>query len=270
MMRTRMTMVTLLTCAAVFAQMAPPTGGEHRPGRGFARGIGGAGPGPGGGGCGMHPGKVVTNAPFSAEVSWSRVQTLIDGNTIQHTGSGKMARDTQGRTYNQETFTGGPLGQNGPITRISIFDPVAGFAYELNPTDKTATKRAIRAHIGEGPWSTPQAGSKRPLPPDVATTDLGMQLINGVNAQGTKRTRTVAAGTIGNSQPIVSTTETWYSAELSAVVESKTVDPRFGETNYSLRSVQRGEQPLSLFEIPADYKTGEQKKFLMMNRVDRP
>jgi len=30
-------------------------------------------------------------------------------------------------------------------------------------------------------------------------------------------------------------------------------DPRFGQTVYQLSNIRRGEQPATLFEVPADY-----------------
>jgi hypothetical protein len=245
MKMTKYVLMSVLTGAAVLAQ--GPMEGGRGPGRGF--GPGGVGPG----GFGLHGGKVVTNAPYSADVSFSRTVTMLDGNTIQNSASGKFARDTQGRTYSMETFTGGPLGQNGPTTRISIFDPVAGFAYELDPTAKTAVKRAIRQHPQAGAWPGPKADANRPAPPDVVKTDMGTQIVSGVSAQGTKSTRTIPAGAIGNTMPIVSTTETWYSAALQTVVSSKHSDPRAGQTTYALTNIVQGEPAATLFQVPSGY-----------------
>ena len=128
-------LIVLLTGAAVLAQGPPPHGG------GFGRPMAG---GPGGG-FGPRGHKLVTGAPYSADMNLTRTQTLPDGNVIQHTTTGKVARDAEGRTYSMETSTGGPLGQTGPVTRISIFDPVAGYSYELNPATKTAAATHLQA-----------------------------------------------------------------------------------------------------------------------------
>ena len=71
---------------------------------------------------------------------------------------------------------------------------------------------------------------------------------------GFRRSLNEVCGEIGNERPIVAVTETWYSADIEAVVQSTTSDPRFGETTYNLRSVQRADQPSQLFDFPADYK----------------
>jgi hypothetical protein len=89
-------------------------------------------------------------------------------------------------------------------------------------------------------------------------TDLGMQTVEGVPAQGTRITRTIEAGQMGNSLPIVITTETWFSPDLKVLVTSKSSDPRIGETTYKLTNIQRAEPDPSLFEAPADYTIRDQ------------
>jgi len=87
---------------------------------------------------------------------------------------------------------------------------------------------------------------------------LGKQIIEGVEAEGTRTTVTIAAGEIGNERAIEIVNERWYSAELQVVVMTKRSDPRAGETVYKLTNINRSEPAKSLFEIPADYtvKTG--------------
>jgi hypothetical protein len=88
--------------------------------------------------------------------------------------------------------------------------------------------------------------------PDVER--LGKQIIEGVEAEGTRSTITIPAGQIGNEQPIVMTYERWYSTELKVLVLSRQSDPRFGETTYRLTNVVRSEPPPDLFEVPSDFK----------------
>ncbi len=86
-MKSRSLVKVLFLAAAVspaFAQIGPPPGGP-RPG--FRGGEGPGGPG----GFGPHAGKVITGAPYSADVSNSVVQTLTDGNSIQRTTTGHVA-----------------------------------------------------------------------------------------------------------------------------------------------------------------------------------
>jgi hypothetical protein len=89
---------------------------------------------------------------------------------------------------------------------------------------------------------------------------LGTQTIEGVTAEGTRRTFTIPAGVIGNTLPMELVRETWYSPELQLVVMSKHRDPRSGETTYRLTNLSRSEPDHSLFGVPADYTVSEGKK----------
>lgn len=220
----------------------PPPDGPH----GF-RGEGGPGPF----GFGMHAGKVVTGAPFSADATDQATQTLADGNTITHTISGHMARDNQGRTYIQHTINSGPFAQNGPVTIVFLSDPVAGYTYVLDTNTKTATRRALKP-------GGPEGGAGGPRPPhgnanNRVESDLGTQNVNGVSAQGKSIVHTIPAGEMGNSKPIVSTSETWYSPDLQIPVMAKHNDPRAGSSVFTLTNIVRGDPPASLFQVPSDY-----------------
>jgi hypothetical protein len=89
------------------------------------------------------------------------------------------------------------------------------------------------------------------------TESLGKQTIEGVEAEGTRTTTTIAAGEIGNERPIEIVFERWYSPELQVAVMTRHADPRFGETSYRLTNIDRGEPVHSLFEVPADYTVKE-------------
>ncbi len=82
---------------------------------------------------------------------------------------------------------------------------------------------------------------------------LGKQMIEGVEAEGTRTTVTIPAGEIGNERPIEIVSERWYSPELQLVVMTRHSDPRSGETTYKLTNINRTEPAKSLFEVPADY-----------------
>jgi len=82
---------------------------------------------------------------------------------------------------------------------------------------------------------------------------LGRQTMEGLSVEGSRTIRTIPANEIGNDRDIVSTTERWTSPELQVMVRSVTKDPQFGEMNYRLTNVRRGEPDKSLFQIPAGY-----------------
>jgi hypothetical protein len=83
---------------------------------------------------------------------------------------------------------------------------------------------------------------------------LGVRNIEGVEAEGTRTTTTIAAGAIGNERPIEIVYERWYSKDLQLIVLSKHSDPRFGEQTYRLTNINRNEPDRSLFTPSSDYK----------------
>lgn len=91
--------------------------------------------------------------------------------------------------------------------------------------------------------------------------DLGKQVIEGVEAEGTRTTITIPAGEIGNERAIEIVSERWYSPELQLVVMTRHSDPRSGETTYKLTNINRAEQAKSLFEVPAGYTVKEGAHF---------
>ncbi len=91
------------------------------------------------------------------------------------------------------------------------------------------------------------------FPSEVTSESLGKQTIEGVEAEGTRQTRTIPAGQIGNEAPISIVDERWYSPELQVTVMTRHNDPRYGETTYKLTNINRSEPALNLFEVPSDY-----------------
>ena len=94
---------------------------------------------------------------------------------------------------------------------------------------------------------------------NITRENLGQQNIEGVAATGTRATTTIAAGAIGNLQPIQVVSEQWFSPDLQVLVMTKHTDPRTGETTYRLQSIVRAEPDRSLFTVPPDYTLRESK-----------
>jgi hypothetical protein len=207
---------------------------------------------------GMHSGKVVKGAPFSATATSETTQTLPDGTVIHRTTTTTLYRDGQGRSRREVTFSGfGPLAASGKAhTMVMINDPVAGAHYMLNAEQKVAHKMIVRSHDG-GAFEK-GAGKQMHQHQEEAAgqlnkESLGTQSINGVNAEGTRVTHTIPAGRIGNDRPINVVFERWYSPDLQMVVKSTRSDPRFGTTTYVMTNVQRAEPAAALFTVPSDY-----------------
>lgn len=208
--------------------------------------------------------KVVTGAPYSASSVTETVQTLADGNHIRHSMKASVARDSQGRTRREQSLRG-PASLGGDLqlpTLVFIQDPVTQTGYVLEADTKIARSTPFGGKMISPPAGSyqlkVQAGGAMKAP-DVKKESLGSQTINGVRSEGNRLTRTIAAGEMGNEKAIEVVTETWYSAELQAVVRSKTSDPRTGETTFELQTIDRSEPLASLFTVPGDYTVQESK-----------
>jgi hypothetical protein len=231
--------------------------------------------------------KLVKGAPYFAEVVTESVQTLADGNRIVRKTTGRVYRDSQGRTRREDDR------EPGKVRTISIVDPVGGFSYSLNPEGKVALKTPYRTNdattwriIGNIALSDPanadlkrtvdakveevrgqaastatqggrggrgSGGATGPTATEEKIEKLAPRQIEGVMAEGVRTTRTIPAGAIGNEQPIAIVTEEWRSPELQVLVLTRTSDPRTGESTYRLLGIQRSEPNSSWFEVPGDY-----------------
>jgi len=236
----------------------------------------------------------VPNAPFSAEAETEFTQVLGDGNRIERRFSSMMARDSQGRTRREEEIAlVGPLTVDGPSPRlVTILDSVAGVSYTLDERQRIAYRNPVataklQAHTymysgdqkeGARVWVSESRdhasawmaaeGSKiaavgvpgqklvvgDKAASKITTEALGSRMIEGVMAEGTRTTSTIAAGAIGNVLPIDVATERWYSRDLQMAVLITRKDPRTGESVYRLRNIVRTEPPADLFTIPSDYQ----------------
>lgn len=208
-------------------------------------------------------GKTVTGAPFSAQVTTESVQTLADGNTIYRKSTGTIARDNAGRARREMSLADlGPWATAGEAPHlVSITDPVAGMNYVLNKNEKTAHEFAVPP-LGK---FTPKGAGRPPFSggPNAQTTteSLGQKTIEGLAVEGTRITRTIPAGQIGNTNPIIITIERWYSPDLQLNVLETRSDPRFGTTTYQLTNISRQEPAPSLFSVPADFTVTQGRSF---------
>jgi hypothetical protein len=210
------------------------------------------------------------NAPYSGYLVTTSIKTLADGTKITHVTKAFTARDSQGRTRIEHTLAslrGTPdQDEKAPIF-IWILDPQAKQSISLDTRQKTATitrlpgirlpdidaaghQRSSASGIGSGTAELHNPGIAAPR---VRQEKLPGQTIDGVYAEGTRITKVIAAGTVGNDRDITVVNETWRSPELKIDVLRKIIDPRSGETTIEIQDLSRAEPSAELFQVPADY-----------------
>jgi hypothetical protein len=233
----------------------------------------------------------IKGAPFSAEGISESVQTFADGNQITRSNSTRMFRDGEGR-FRREGYsivsTDAGIAAFGFLDTINIFDPVSGIRYSLNPSAKIFRRMNSEIKIAQGEViaygqpanfaavakiETNVASQTDALVPyvvavkppgetgvfsrTVRTESLGTREIEGLSAEGSRTVTTLPAGAVGNERPIEIVYERWYSKDLRLIVQSRRIDPRYGEQTYRLTNINRSEPDRSLFVPPADYKLSQ-------------
>ena len=222
-------------------------------------------------------GETVKGAPYSAEAVTETTQTLADGNRIVNRQSSMQYRDGMGRERHEQNLMMIPGAPATAPEIVTISDPVANVSYALNtrehsaqkvPDNRIAIARRTASFTGtQFTLTTGAAGgfkatarmilNESPDSETVKSEDLGSQLVEGVQSNGTRVTRTIAAGQIGNERPIQVVDENWFSPDLQMTVMSRHTDPREGETVYKLTNIIRAEPDPGLFRVPADYVVNE-------------
>lgn len=107
----------------------------------------------------------VKGAPYSAEQVRENTQTLGDGTRIHTESTTKLYRDGQGRVRRETP------------DMISIYDPVAGVGYTLNPKTLTGSKMHVSVSTKTGPNSVSWTATAR------STDGHTVQIVNGTKSE---------------------------------------------------------------------------------------
>ncbi len=196
------------------------------------------------------------------EIQVENGKVSVDGKPLR----GKVEITAGGKTVRVEdghiTIDGKPFATGADEGKVAVK------LVEVEDSGDGTRREEVRVHVVRGPGGA-QAGLHLPAMPPLGplggrldgallhargtTTALGEKEIEGVRVEGKSTVRTIAAGEIGNRNPILVTSESWYSPELQVTVFSRQADPRFGETTYRLSNIRREEPDASLFAVPPGY-----------------
>lgn len=250
--------------ALVVGAQGPPPGGP----------FGDHGPGPGrmlegmfefGGLMGGFGGKTVTGKPFQATFTVTRTETL-PGNSITNTTTGTVARSGDGSTFRDAKFSAiGPWASSGKAHEYAyIRNMTMGTQYIVNVARGTFSAFPIREHQPPQGWENRRnsQSSGNETVADNPNATYKDPVTNAVysNVDDRKITRTIPAGEIGNLNPIVTTTERWYSNDLDVLLMETRSDPRFGTSTYQLSNI--GLSPsASLFAPDPSFKEVQRGRF---------
>ncbi len=193
---------------------------------------------------------IVMAAP-TADTVFAFGQSISEGASYEvRTKDGTTSVTVNGKTVDPSTVAVGPTitVDGGTADDQTIRTAKAKLAMAQ---DKLAAEMAFTAGAGGVLHSRITSPAK--------SEALGTQMMEGVNAEGTRVSTTLDTGAIGNDRPIQMVNERWFSSELKTIVMTKHSDPRTGEEIFRLTNISRTEPGADLFQVPTNYQISERK-----------
>lgn len=167
---------------------------------------------------------------------------------IDYTSDSKIAHVLLMPALPPSSRTGAVVGAEGGFS-VSVASPGGGAENGLTVAGPGPVGAVVQGFAVQARPLSPQASKAM----ETKTESLGTKTIEGIQVTGTRSTQVIPSGTIGNDKDLNITRETWYSLELQLVIQSTQSDPRFGQTTYTLKSIQQGSPDVTLFQVPANY-----------------
>jgi hypothetical protein len=205
----------------------------------------------------------MANSPFTATLHTEWVQGNEGSGTITLVNNRRVARDSNGRIY-QERWLLVPKNGTHPsrMNAVQFSDPNEHTLY----TCWTLGNKICRITAYLPTTSTvynmegPPAG---PLPNGDGTTtreDLGHRWILSVDTVGTRVNTVLKPGVFGNDQEVTLSREFWYSSQLGIDLLSTRSDPRFGTQTFTITDISLTEPDPHLFDLPEGFKVVDQRQ----------
>lgn len=195
-------------------------------------------------------------APFSSTVAAEWVRVLEDGSTLTLQNHRLVARDSAGRIQERRRLVPKDSQQEPDLMRIEISDPSVHTKY--------VCRVAIQVCELED-YTGPDAATAWPLgvqEDSIGTlnrADLGRNMVSGLDAIGTRETRTLKPGVAGHDRPISIVKEDWCSPQLGINLSIKRVDPRHGTEIFNVIDISLAEPDTKLFIVPSGFRVVDQR-----------
>jgi hypothetical protein len=193
------------------------------------------------------------NAPFSAIAQTTWVRTLPDGSTETHENARVVARDSQGRIFQERrTFVPVPNPKNlESMTHATQYDdPIAHVTYRCVPAAKVCEEYSL--------WVAAPQEIPAGLQPDGTTyltrENLGTDTFAGLDVVRTRETFTFYRASVGNTKTILRTVDYWYSPALGVNVKVLRHDPRDGDQTLWLSDLVLNDANPEAFRVPSDFR----------------
>jgi len=210
--------------------------------------------------------------PFTAKIKLTQDQQLAEGNRIHSYEYVRMARDSSGKTRTEQ-----PMGcyrdSDGKLQlrmAVSINDQAdhSFLNWQEGMPDVEKVARLNRYPAPPAPKKlTPEelaamrkrAAAQQPSREEYKREDLGTRNFHGVEAHGSRTTRTIPPGQEGNELVLKVVDEEWRNNDLGMVMLAIHDDPRTGVNTWEVEEFDREEPVAALLLPPEGYRIVEMK-----------
>jgi hypothetical protein len=194
------------------------------------------------------------NAPFMALAKTTWMQTLPDGSTVTRQNERVVARDMDGRIF-QERRTFVPVPSDGKEQSLAYLneysDPVAHTIYSCYPGSKFCN---LENYFDPMNQPVLPAGPQPDGISFLTRENMGVDTFEGLEVQRTRETFTIFKDKIGNTKTILRVVDYWYSPALGINVKVVRHDPRDGDQTLWLTKISTTAADPAAFQAPAGYR----------------
>ena len=191
----------------------------------------------------------IPNAPLLAVVNTQSSRILPDGTTSNQKTLSAIARDRQGRIFNERARLSSIGNGHASDPIHPYYDPQTRTSTVIDPQQRVAWQSTLN----RPPSAVPPLAAGCAASPYVKEEDLGNRKMEGVEVHGIRNTQTIPAEANGGKE-IKVVDEYWYSEDLRLNMRVIHKDPRTGEQTTTVTQVDRSEPDPEIFEIPSGYK----------------
>jgi uncharacterized protein YecT (DUF1311 family) len=209
---------------------------------------------------------LATGQPFHARIMVQINRQLPDGTAVAQKYYTLVARDAAGREYREaRDLVPADSDREPPLLRTIVYDPKTSLETTCIPD------RRVCRQTGFDPTRHPVEESSGPSGDgkSVLTREsLGTKTIDGLEATGTRETRTFNPGAFGNDKPVVVIKDIWYSPQLQFNLAVTRNDPRNGTQTFEVTDLKLGDPGPEWFAVPDGYRMVQER--LVANRMTGP
>jgi len=195
---------------------------------------------------------LIPGQPFHAKVAVQIHRQLPDGTVVDQKYYTLVARDSTGRTRREARE---PIAADSdldpPLLRSTVYDPKTSLMTTCYPEQRIC--REFSFDPTQHPLDEP-VGPSNDGKSVLTRDDLGKKTIDGLEAIGTRETRTFSLGAFGNDKPVAVVKEIWYSPQLQYNLSVTRLDPRNGTQKLEVTDLKLGEPGPEFFATPDGYR----------------